>query len=104
MSPKLFESRTPIVLVVDDIAANRELLEGHLDQLGYDVRQARDGLEALDVIAAGEPDLVLLDIDMPRMDGLTLCQRIKSDPVRRLIPVVLITAHQDRATRIRGLE
>jgi putative two-component system response regulator len=102
--PTLGPPAKPIVLVVDDVPANRDLLEGHLDQLGYDVRQARDGLEALDVIEAGEPDLVLLDIDMPRMDGLTLCQRIKSDPIRRLIPVVLITAHQDRATRIRGLE
>lgn len=71
--------------------------------LGYDVRQARDGVEALEVIDAGEPDLVLLDIDMPRMDGLTLCRRIKADPLRRLIPIVLITAYQDREMRLAGL-
>ncbi|MBI2323694.1 MAG: response regulator [Chloroflexi bacterium] len=102
--PALQPSAKPVVLVVDDVQANRELLEGHLDQLGYEVRQARDGVEALDLVAAEEPDLVLLDIDMPRMDGITLCRRLKADPVRRLVPVVLITAHQDRATRLRGLE
>ena len=104
MSPAaLGPVRRPIVLVVDDIEANRELLEGHLDKLGYDVRQARDGLEALHLIEAEEPDLVLLDVDMPRMDGVTLCRRIKEHPLRRLVPVVLVTAHQDRDTRLRGL-
>ena len=103
MSPILISETRPIVLVVDDVAANRELLEAHLQALGYDVRQARDGLEALDAIVAEEPDLVLLDIDMPRMDGLTLCRRLKADPLRRLVPVVLITAHQDREMRLAGL-
>jgi putative two-component system response regulator len=98
------EQRPPVVLVVDDVAANRELLEGHLSQLGYDVRQARDGLEALDAIDAEEPDLVLLDIQMPRLDGLSVCRAIKEHSTRRLIPVVLITALGDRATRLRGLE
>jgi len=93
----------PIVLVVDDVAANRELLEGHLEFLGYDVRQARDGVEALAAVEAEEPDLVLLDIDMPHLDGITVCRRIKDHPLRRLIPVVLVTAHQDRDTRLRGL-
>lgn len=97
-------ARKPIVLVVDDIEANRELLEGHLDRLGYEVRQARDGLEALESIKHEEPDLVLLDIDMPRMDGLTLCRGLKAHPQLRLVPVVLITAHQDRETHLRGLE
>jgi len=94
----------PIVLVVDDIAANRELLEGLLNALGYEVRQAKDGVEALEAVEQEEPDLILLDIDMPRMDGITVCQRLKAHPVRRLIPVVLVTAYQDRDTRLRGLE
>ena len=102
--PTLAPSAKPVVLVVDDVQANRELLEGHLDQLGYDVRQAADGVEALEAVQHEEPDLVLLDIDMPRMDGLTLCRRLKADPVRRLVPVVLITAYQDRETRLQGLE
>lgn len=93
-----------IVLVVDDVAANRDLLEANLGQLGYDVRQASDGMEALEAIEADEPDLILLDVEMPRMDGITLCRRLKADPVRRLVPVIILTAYQDRATRIAGLE
>lgn len=93
----------PDVLVVDDVEANRELLEAHLLNLGYAVRQARDGVEALEAIDEREPDLVLLDVDMPRLDGIAVCRRIKDDLTRRLIPVVLLTAHQDRDTRFRGL-
>src|SRR2546422_7583084 len=103
MSPKLVETRTPIVLVVDDVPANRELLEGHVDDLGYDVGQARDGVEALEAVAAEEPDLVLLDIDMPRLDGISVCERLKSHPIRRLIPIVILTASNDRGTRLRGI-
>src|SRR6267142_904821 len=103
MTAKLVAKRTPIVLVVDDVAANRELLEGHLDDLGYDVRQARDGIEALEAISAEEPDLILLDIDMPRLDGISVCERLKSHPTRRLIPIVILTASNDRGTRLRGI-
>jgi putative two-component system response regulator len=91
------------VLVVDDVAANRELLQGHLDDLGYAVREARDGVEALDAVAADEPDLILLDIDMPRLDGIAVCEQLKAHPVRRLIPIVILTASNDRATRLRGI-
>ncbi|HEV2009412.1 MAG TPA: HD domain-containing phosphohydrolase [Candidatus Limnocylindria bacterium] len=96
--------RRPLVLVVDDIQANRELLEGQLAALGYDVREAADGQAALDAIADAEPDLVLLDVEMPKINGLDVCRRIKSHPLRRLVPVVLITARTDRATRLAGLE
>ena len=94
----------PIVLIVDDVRANRELLEGHLYELGYDVREAVDGVDALEQIEAAEPDLLLLDVDMPRLNGLEVCRRIKSHPTRRLIPIVILTAMQDRTTRLRGLE
>ncbi len=103
MSPRLAEPGLPIVLVVDDVAMNRELLQAQLRDLGYRVREARDGIEALDAIDAEEPDLVLLDVDMPRLDGLAVCQRLKAHPVRRLIPVVILTAAQDRDTRLRGI-
>ena len=93
----------PKILVVDDVAANRELLQGHLDDLGYEVREARDGIEALDAVAADEPDLVLLDIDMPRLDGIAVCERLKAHPIRRLIPIVILTASNDRQTRLRGI-
>jgi putative two-component system response regulator len=100
----LFALRPSIVLVVDDVPANRELLEALLQDQGHIVRQARDGVEALESIDEEEPDLVLLDVDMPRLDGLSVCRRITAHATRRLVPVVLITAHQDRETRLRGLE
>jgi putative two-component system response regulator len=102
--PILTSAKKQVVLVVDDVRANRELLEGHLFDLGYEVRQAVDGIDALEQIEAEEPDLVLLDVDMPRLNGLDLCRRIKSHPARRLIPIVILTALQDRNTRLRGLE
>ena len=95
--------RRSIVLVVDDVAANRELLEALLDDLGHDVRTVNDGEAALAAVAAEEPDLILLDIEMPKLDGLTVCRRIKDDPRHRLVPVVLLTARSDRATRLDGL-
>jgi putative two-component system response regulator len=93
----------PIILVVDDVQPNRQLLRAHLAESGCDVEEASDGVEALELIKASEPDLILLDISMPRMDGLTLCRTLKDDPRWRLIPVVLITAQVDRATRLAGL-
>src|SRR4029077_13652021 len=91
------------VLVVDDVPANRELLQGYLDDLGYEVREARDGIEALDAVEAEEPDLILLDIDMPRLEGIAVCERLKAHPTRRLIPIVILTASNDRNTRLRGI-
>ena len=100
---RLVTRRAPLVLVVDDVAANRELLMAHLEALKYDVREARDGFEAMEAIEAEEPDLILLDVDMPRMDGITVCQRLKSHPSRRLIPVIILTASHDPAQRLRGI-
>jgi putative two-component system response regulator len=94
----------PDVLVVDDVEANRLLLEEHLLQLGYGVREARDGLEALAAVEEREPDLILLDVDMPKLDGLSVCRRLKAHPQRRLVPIVMLTAMQDRAVRLAGLE
>jgi len=96
-------SRKPSILVVDDHPENRELLQAHLDDLGYDVREARDGVEALEAVDELEPDLILLDVDMPRLDGIAVCERLKSHPVRRLIPIVILTASNDRDTRLRGI-
>ena len=104
MTPTLAARKPPVVLVVDDVASNRELIEGHLVDLGYEVVEAADGEEALARIDEREPDLVLLDVMMPKLDGITLCARLKAHPTRRLVPVVLITAANDRETRLRGLD
>lgn len=96
-------STKPVILIVDDLKPNRQLLREHLAEISCEVLEAVDGVEALELVKASEPDLILLDIAMPRMDGLTLCAILKADPRLRLIPVVLLTAQVDRETRIAGL-
>ena len=100
---RLVARRKPHVLVVDDLQANRELLFARLEALDYVVREAKDGIEALEAIDADEPDLILLDVDMPRMDGIAVCKQIKAHPTRRLIPIIILTASVDPAQRLRGL-
>jgi CheY-like chemotaxis protein len=72
------------VLIVDDHAENLELLAAYLSKLDLDVRFASDGNSALEDVAGRAPDLVLLDIEMPGLDGIEVCRRIKADPVTRL--------------------
>src|SRR5580693_6261969 len=95
---------TARILVVDDIEANVRLLEAKLSAEYYDVFSASDGPTALALAAAEQPDIVLLDVMMPGMDGFEVCRRLKEDPLTRHIPVVLITALDGRSDRINGLE
>jgi len=92
------------ILVVDDLPANTRVLEALLTRDGYRVTCASDGEEALARVAEVRPDLVLLDIMMPKLDGYEVCRRMKNDPATRLIPVVLVTGLTDSESRIRGLE
>jgi putative two-component system response regulator len=92
------------VLVVDDRPLNVELITAYLEEIDCHVEVARDGLEALQAVKTVRPDLVLLDVMMPGMDGFEVCSRIKSHPETRLLPVVLVTALGNTADRIRGLE
>ncbi|TMK24623.1 MAG: response regulator, partial [Actinobacteria bacterium] len=103
VTEQIVKPRRPRVLVVDDLRSNRELLEGRLADLGYDVREAKDGIEALEAVDAEEPDLILLDIDMPRLDGIAVCEKLKAHPIRRLIPIVILTASNDRDMKLRGI-
>jgi len=80
------------VLVVDDNEQNLELLQAYLDDLGCRIRTARDGLEAMAEVDAAVPDLVLLDVMMPRMSGFQVCERIKASPRTRDVPVIMVTA------------
>ncbi|HYE02619.1 MAG TPA: response regulator [Phycisphaerales bacterium] len=86
------EPETLGVLIVDDNIQNLELLRAFLEDLGYPVRAAHDGVEAMDSIAADPPDVVLLDVMMPRMSGFQVCQRIKAEARTRDIPVIMVTA------------
>jgi len=83
---------TPSILVVDDSPANMKLLTFLLENQGYDVRTAVDGEEALDVLSSFHPDLVLLDLQLPGMDGLELARRLKADPGNDRMLVVAVTA------------
>jgi putative two-component system response regulator len=96
--------RAPVVLVVDDGAANRELIEACLAGVDCLVRTAEDGPTALKAIQASPPDLVLLDVQMPGMDGYEVCRRIKGNPASRLVPVVMITSLDQTNDRVRALE
>lgn len=92
------------VLVADDTESVRSLFERLLRSDGHDVISAADGHAALDAIQRDRPDVVLLDVEMPGMDGLEVCRRLKSDPATRLTPVVMVTGQTDISDRIRGIE
>ena len=86
----------PLVLVVDDLPANVRLLDAVLSPRGYRVLGAGSGPEALALVAEHRPDLVLLDIVMPEMDGYEVCRRLRQDPATAFLPVVMITASGDQ--------
>jgi len=90
------------ILVVDDVATNLRLVRGHLRSEGYQVYLAESGEEALRLIDEREPDLVLLDVIMPGMDGFETCRRIRKNPVTRHIPVILVTALNDLDHKEKG--
>jgi two-component system cell cycle response regulator len=92
------------VLVVDDIAANVRLLEAKLAAEYFEVMTASSGKEALALIEKQTPDIVLLDVMMPELDGFEVCKRIRANPRTRFLPVVMVTALSDQADRVRGLE
>ncbi len=93
-----------LVLVVDDVPANVKLLEVKLANEYYDVIVAKDGYEALSQAQQHKPDLILLDVMMPGMDGFETCKKLKEDAELSHIPVVMVTALSDIADRVRGLE
>jgi PAS domain S-box-containing protein len=92
------------ILVVDDVAANRDTLRELLEPEGYRLLEAADGPAALQLAAATPPDLVLLDVMMPGMDGFEVCRRLRAHPQLAEVPVIMVTALDDRASRLAGLE
>jgi adenylate cyclase len=96
--------RLETILVVDDDEANREVLGRRLQRLGYGVTEACDGIEALERMAAGGVDMVLLDVMMPRMDGFAVLEKHRNDPAIRDIPVVMISALDDMTSITRCIE
>ncbi|WP_417520198.1 PleD family two-component system response regulator [Minwuia sp.] len=92
------------VLVVDDVAPNIRILEAKLSTEYYNVLTATNGLEALEAAERDNPDIILLDVMMPEMDGFEVCRRLKANPDVSHIPVVMVTALSDMSDRIQGLE
>src|SRR5277367_3134226 len=95
---------TARVLVVDDILSNVKLLEAKLTAEYFDVVSAINGLECLARIDEAIPDIVLLDVMMPGMDGFEVCRRIKGNPKTAHVPVVMVTALDQPSDRVAGLE
>jgi two-component system, OmpR family, alkaline phosphatase synthesis response regulator PhoP len=92
------------VLVVDDNAQNVELMQAYLETLNCVVHTAADGIEALAKVPQVKPDLILLDIMMPRMSGFEVCRRLKADPKTRDIPILMVTALNELGDIERGVE
>jgi adenylate cyclase len=94
----------PRILIVDDNETNRDILQTRLSLHGYDLKQAADGEEALAAAREHLPDLILLDIMMPKIDGIEVCRRIKSDTTLPFMPIILTTAKADSKDVVAGLE
>ena len=92
------------ILVVDDNVQNLELLVAYLDELDYEITTAADGVEALETIKVNLPDLILLDVMMPRMSGFECCRKLKSAPETRDIPIIMVTALNEIGDIERGVE
>src|SRR5262245_28994395 len=92
------------VLIVEDESDIRDLLAFHLGREGYLVAVSRTGADALRQIRAGPPDLVLLDLMLPEIDGLEVCRRLRQDPRTASLPIVMLTAKSEEVDRVLGLE
>jgi two-component system cell cycle response regulator len=92
------------ILVVDDIEANRRLLQAKLEAQYHSVVLASSGPQAIEIAQTSDPEIILLDVMMPGMDGFEVCRRLKADAVTRHIPVVMVTALSDPEDRVRGLD
>src|ERR1700761_3799857 len=94
----------PLILIVDDNETNRDILMARLGPQGYDLKQAADGEEALAAARELLPDLILLDVMMPKLDGIEACRALKNDTSPPVTPIILCTAKADSRDVAAGLE
>ena len=94
----------PLILVADDDPMNVDILQARLAAHGYDIVTAADGQEALGAARASRPDLILLDIMMPKMDGIEVCQRLKQDPTLPFTPIIMVTARAESRDVVAALD
>src|SRR5688500_14596968 len=92
------------VLIVDDDPTAREALVAILEGEKYELRQAKDGIQALQILKQLQPDLILLDVMMPAMDGFEVCRRIRATPQLAEVPILILTALDDRDSLLKGIE
>ncbi|MEI7765905.1 MAG: response regulator [Phycisphaerae bacterium] len=97
-------TQTPLILIVDDNAQNAELIQAYLETIDCTTLVAVDGVDALEKVRAKSPDLILLDVMMPRMSGFEVCKRLKADPQFQNIPVIMVTALNELGDVERGVE
>jgi len=98
------QNKPPTILVVDDNQQNLELLQAYLEDIECETLAAYDGVEALEIISKNAPDLILLDIMMPKMSGFEVCKRIKNDPKTADVPIIMVTALSEYGDIERGID
>jgi CheY-like chemotaxis protein len=96
--------KPPVILVVDDNLPNLELIQAYLEDIECQIVSAHDGVEALNMVARKKPDLILLDVMMPKMSGFEVCRRLKSDPQTSDIPIIMVTALNEFGDIERGID
>jgi signal transduction histidine kinase len=104
LAPPMLPARKRLILIVDDLPENLQVLAGHLTKAGYEILAAPSGARALALVRNRKPDLILLDIMMPVMDGLEVCRVLKSEPDSADIPVIFITARTDTDDILQGFQ
>jgi two-component system alkaline phosphatase synthesis response regulator PhoP len=102
--PENQQRKAPVILVVDDNRENLELLEAYLEDLNCRTIPATDGPEALEIVKKDNPDLILLDIMMPKMSGFEVCRKLKGDPATSDIPIIMVTALNEYGDMQRGVD
>jgi two-component system alkaline phosphatase synthesis response regulator PhoP len=94
----------PDILLVDDHEQNLELLEAYLESLSGTVRMARDGAEALAMVQQRKPELILLDVMMPKLSGFQVCRKLKDDPATKGIKIIMVTALNEESDQARAVD
>ena len=98
------DKHSPLILVVDDDPDSLSILARHIRREGLTVMGASSGTECLNVVKQHQPDVILLDLMMPEMDGFALCRALRADPATAEIPVIMLTARDDVEARAEGME
>ena len=92
------------LVIIDDSAVFRKIVSVHLKNAGFDVTEAVDGVDGLEKLKAGKPDLIVCDVNMPNMDGITFLKTVKQDPENKFTPIVMLTTESQEEKKKEGLD